>query len=59
VTRQKENTVYKSIREFELSDTTSDAVLKDERITVEKKDKIITPRRSAYWNNEKKQGIYE
>lgn len=58
VTRQKENAVYKSIGEFELSDTTSDAVLKDELITVEKKDKTITLRRIAYWDNEKSK-VYE
>lgn len=36
VTRQKDNAVYKSIKEFDLSDATSDAVLKDELIVVEK-----------------------
>jgi len=50
VTRQKDNAVYKSIDEFDLSDTTSDAVLKDERITIKKNDKQIELRRVAYWN---------
>jgi len=50
VTRQKDNAVYTSITEFDLSDTTSDAVLKDERITVHKKDKTIELRRIAYWD---------
>lgn len=50
VTRQKDNARYTSIAEFDLSDTTSDAVLKDERITVKKKDKDIELRRVAYWD---------
>lgn len=58
VTRQKDNAVYKSIEEFELSDTTSDAVLKDERISVEKDGKTIELRRVAYWDS-KKQKVYE
>ena len=58
VTRQKDNAVYKSIEEFELSDTTSDAVLKDERISVEKHSKTIALRRVAYWDG-KKQKVYE
>lgn len=53
VTRQKHNAVYKSIKEFDLSDTTSDAVLKDERISVQKKGIIIELRRIAYWDSEK------
>lgn len=53
VTGQKDNAVYKSIEEFDLSDTTSDTVLKDERITVEKKDETIELRRVAYWDSEK------
>jgi len=36
VTRQKDNAVYKSIKEFDLSNKTSDAVLKDELIIVER-----------------------
>ena len=58
VTRQKDNAVYKSIEEFELSDTTSDAVLKDERISVEKHCKTSALRRVAYWDS-KKQKVYE
>ncbi len=50
VTRQKENARYTGIAEFDLSDTTSDAVLKDERITVQKKDKTVGLRRVAYWD---------
>lgn len=53
VTRQKDNAVYKSIEEFDLSDTTSDMVLKDEHICVQKKDKTIELRRVAYWDSEK------
>jgi hypothetical protein len=36
-TCQKANAVYTSVEEFELCDTTSDAVLKDERIRVKQK----------------------
>ena len=42
VTRQKDNAVYMSIEEFELSDTTSDVVLKDERIHAQKKVKPLS-----------------
>ncbi len=54
VTRQKDNAVYKSIKEFDLSDKTSDTVLKDELIVVEKDSKSIQIRRVAYWDAEKK-----
>ena len=58
VTRQKDNAVYKSIEEFGLSEITSDAVLKDERISVQKKDATIELRRIAYWDSEKEK-VYE
>jgi hypothetical protein len=58
VTRQKDNAVYKSIKEFDLTDKTSDAVLKDELILVEKDNKSIQIRRVAYWDAEKEK-IYE
>lgn len=58
VTRQKDNAVYNSTEEFELSNTTSDAILKDEKITVEKDGKTIELRRVAYWDSEKEK-IYE
>ena len=57
VTRQKDNAVYKSIEEFEPSSTTSDAVLKDECISVQKDHKTIHLRRVAYWDSEKIQSI--
>jgi hypothetical protein len=53
VTRQKDNAVYKSIKEFELDDKTGDAVLKDELISIEKKGKSIKIRRVAYWDSNK------
>lgn len=53
VTRQKGNAVYKSIKEFDLADKTSDAILKDELILVEKKGKTIQIRRVAYWDAKK------
>jgi len=58
VTRQKDNAVYTSIEEFDLSDATSDAVLKDERISVQKKEKTVELRRIAYWDSQK-QKVYE
>jgi len=58
VTRQKDNAVYKSIKEFDLSDKTSDAVLKDELIVVEKDNKSIEIRRVAYWDANKNK-VYE
>jgi len=58
VTRQKDNAVYKSIKEFDLDDKTSDAVLKDELILIEKGGKSIEIRRVAYWDSEKEK-VYE
>ncbi len=58
VTRQKDNAVYKSVKEFDLADKTSDAVLKDELILVEKNSKSIQIRRVAYWDAEKEK-VYE
>jgi hypothetical protein len=58
VTRQKDNAVYKSIKEFDLVDKTSNAVLKDELILVEKNSKSIQIRRVAYWDAEKEK-VYE
>ena len=53
VTRQKYNAVYKTILEFHLDDKTSDAVLKDELISVKKYGKSIELRRIAFWDSEK------
>lgn len=50
VTRQKNNARYINIEEFDLSDTTSDAVLKNERICVSKNKKNVELRRVAYWD---------
>jgi len=58
VTRQKNNAVYKSIKEFDLDDKTSDAVLKDELILVEKSGKSIEIRSVAYWDS-KKEKVFE
>ena len=54
MTRQKDNAVYKSIKEFDLDDTTSDTLLKGELILVEKSGKFMEIRRVAYRDNEKK-----
>lgn len=58
VTRQKDNAVYKSIEEFDLSDTACDSVLKDECICIEKNGKTVMLRRVAYWDS-KKEKVYE
>lgn len=57
VTRQKDNAVYAGIEEFDLSDTVADAVLKDERISVQKDGKTIELRRIAYWDADKNRVI--
>lgn len=59
VTRQKENAIYKSIVEFELDDKTDDAILKDEKISLRKKDgTTFILRRIAYWHENHKK-LYE
>jgi len=59
VTRQKENAVYNSIEEFEPTEKTDNAILKDERISIEKKDKTTFElRRIAYWDKSTKK-VYE
>ncbi|MCV6630067.1 MAG: IS4 family transposase [Flavobacteriaceae bacterium] len=58
VTRQKNNATYTTIEEFDLCHSTSDAVLKDERIRVQKNDQTIDLRRIAYWDSEKEK-VYE
>ena len=49
VTRQKDNAVYDSLKEFEIEDESDPGILKDERIEVEKGGKKIELRRIAYW----------
>lgn len=58
VTRQKGNAVFKNLEEFDLQEATSDNVLKDEVISVEKNGVIIKLRRIAYWD-EKSRKVYE
>jgi hypothetical protein len=59
VTLQKENAVYKSIEEFDLDDKTDSAILKDERISLMKKDgTTFELRRIAFWH-EKHKKVYE
>jgi len=41
VTRQKDNAVYNTIKEFDLADKTNDTALKDELIVVKKNDKLL------------------
>lgn len=58
VTRQKTNAAYTSIEEFDIPDDMDSAILKDERIVIEKDDKKIELRRIAFWDDEKKK-VYE
>jgi len=58
VTRQKGNASYKSLLEFDLIQETSNNVLKDEIIVVEKNKVLIKLRRVAYWDTEKNK-VYE
>ena len=59
VTRQKDNARYISIEEFDIPDTTSDAVLKDEKIELIKKNgEVFSLRRIAFWYD-KHQKVYE
>lgn len=59
VTRQKENAKYTSIEEFDIPDTTSDAVLKDEKIELlDKNGNPFTLRRVAFWYD-KHNKVYE
>jgi len=51
VTRQKTNAVYTSLEEFDIADDIDPGVLRDERISVEKKDGTkVEMRRVAYWH---------
>lgn len=53
VTRQKDNARYTAIKEFDLPEGTSDAVLKDERIELlDKKGDPFFLRRIAFWHDE-------
>lgn len=59
VTRQKDNARYTSIKEFDIPDTTSDAVLKDEKIElIDKNGNPFTLRRVAFWYD-KHNKVYE
>ena len=58
VTRQKDNARYTNIEEFDLSNTRSDAILRDERISVMKNKKNVELRRVAYWDADNNK-VYE
>jgi len=59
VTRQKDNARYSSIKEFEIPDTTNDAVLKDEKIELpDNKGEMFSLRRIAFWHDEHNK-VYE
>lgn len=52
VTRERDNATYKADKEFEISEDTIDAVLKDELVWVQIKSKeLMRIRRIAYWDN--------
>ena len=55
VTRQKTNAAYTCLEEFDITDDIDPGVLRDERITVEKKDGTkVQMRRVAYWHDAQK-----
>lgn len=59
VTRQKDNARYSSIEEFDIPDTTNDAVLKDEKIELlDEKGEMFSLRRIAFWHDEQNK-VYE
>ena len=58
VTRMKDNAVYESLQEREIEDDIDNGVIKDEKIKLEKGDKIIELRRVAYWS-EKQKKVFE
>ena len=63
ITRQKDNAVYTSIEEFDLSEQTPESILKDERIELSYKDEQgregkLHLRRIVYWIDKDKQ-LYE
>lgn len=53
VTRQKQNASYHSLEEFDPQNGTSNNILKDESIIVEKNGQKIKLRRVAYWDESK------
>ena len=63
ITRQKDNAVYTSVEEFDLSEQTPESILKDERIELTYKDEQgreckLQLRRIVYWIDKDKQ-LYE
>ncbi len=58
VTRQKDNAHYEHIDELDIEDHIDDNVLRDEIIEIKKNEQIISLRRLAYWDNEKKKPMY-
>jgi hypothetical protein len=55
VTRQKTHAVYTCLKEFDITDDIDPSILRDERITVEKKDGTkVELRRVAYWHGEQR-----
>jgi hypothetical protein len=57
VTRQKDNAAYESLEEFGPCGTTSDSVLRDERISVSNNDGQLQLRRVAFWDADR-QKVY-
>jgi hypothetical protein len=58
VTRQKDNAVWNSVKEFDIAEGTDDGVLKDEKIIIQKDGQSIELRRIAYWVEDQKK-VYE
>ncbi|MET3114608.1 hypothetical protein AAKU52_002343 [Pedobacter sp. CG_S7] len=58
VTRQKDNAVYQSLEEFDISEETHPGVLKDETIEVTKDKTVIKLRRIAFYHQQQAR-LYE
>ncbi len=52
VTRLKNNAVYESLQEYDILDKIDNGVIRDEKIQVEKNDKLIELRRIANWSED-------
>jgi len=58
ISRQKDNAVYESLQEYDISEDVDNGIIKDEKILIEKDKQKIELRRIAYWHDENKK-VYE
>lgn len=54
VTRQHENAAYDTVQEFDIEESSSPSILKDEEIMIGKTNKPFVARRIAFWHEEHK-----